>query len=172
MFLATGTRVLASTSVVLYVVSAVAVLSAVVFLAIIAYFHYNHWRFSHIPQPKRPRYNHYGGLWHVDVINNVATCHGFRWPWHKQMWLSTQSPWCVLAVKSLSQFLPWPYTWYISCSEGVRKWWTILFCSCATMVSCGVAIMTSYTDTIHCMHAGLSRFVVQHLWSLLFTNQW
>ena len=107
--LATGTGILASTSAVLYVVSAVAVLSAVVLLAITAYFHYNHWRFSHIPQPKRPRYN--SGLWY-DIKNTLGYyCHAWMYKLiHKQMWLFTQSPWCSncwisFTVSSLAIYL-------------------------------------------------------------------
>ena len=40
----------------LYALGALALAAAVVFLIVVAYFHYVHWRYSHIPQPKRPRY--------------------------------------------------------------------------------------------------------------------
>ena len=41
---------------VLYVLGALALAAAVVFLIVVAYFHYIHRKYSHIPQPKRPRY--------------------------------------------------------------------------------------------------------------------
>lgn len=39
-----------------YVLGALALTSAAVFLMVVAYFHYIHWRYSHIPQPKRPSF--------------------------------------------------------------------------------------------------------------------
>lgn len=44
-----------SSSIALYTVSAVVLSLILAFLAISAYLHYIHWRYSHIPQPKRPR---------------------------------------------------------------------------------------------------------------------
>lgn len=46
-----------SSTMVLYVLAALALTVAVVFLIVVAYFHYVHRKYSHIPQPKRPRYD-------------------------------------------------------------------------------------------------------------------
>ena len=50
-----GLTYASSSSVTLYAVSAVVLSLILAFLATTAYFHYIHWRFSHIPQPERPR---------------------------------------------------------------------------------------------------------------------
>jgi membrane protein YdbS with pleckstrin-like domain len=42
-------------SIAFYTVSTVVLCLILAFLAVTAYFHYLHWRYSHIPQPKRPR---------------------------------------------------------------------------------------------------------------------
>lgn len=48
-------------------------LSAVaVFLAITAYYHYVHWMYSHIPQPKRPRYVHVASSIMQCIITKLA----------------------------------------------------------------------------------------------------
>ena len=40
----------------LLVFGAIVLLAVAVFLAFTVYYHYIHWMYSHIPQPKRPRY--------------------------------------------------------------------------------------------------------------------
>jgi hypothetical protein len=43
-------------SILLYVVGAVALLLVLAFLSFTGYLVYIHWKYSHIPQPKRPRW--------------------------------------------------------------------------------------------------------------------
>ena len=40
----------------LYLFGVLASLPVLAFLLLTAYLHYVHWKYSHIPQPKRPRY--------------------------------------------------------------------------------------------------------------------
>lgn len=50
-----GLMYASSSSIAVYTVSAVVLFLILAFLAVTAYFHYIHWKYSHIPQPKRPR---------------------------------------------------------------------------------------------------------------------
>ena len=54
-----GLMYASSSSIALYTVSAVVLCLVFAFLAVTAYFHYIHWKYSHIPQPKRPRLVYY-----------------------------------------------------------------------------------------------------------------
>ena len=44
----------------LYILGTLVLLLVLAFLAITGYLHYVHWKYSHFPQPKRPRYEDRG----------------------------------------------------------------------------------------------------------------
>ena len=56
-------------SVLLYVVGAVVLLLVLAFLSFTGYLIYVHWKYSHIPQPKRPRWV---GSYTIDTIEYVS----------------------------------------------------------------------------------------------------